>query len=284
MRGRGRDVSVVSGRPALRWHGWWHYGRTHMLCICRAHRAIIPGAALASLAKTARNFAAPPTLSRVFISVCCTRMAARLRRSVSSLALATWEIAEQKPAVLNLAIGQPALSLLPMDAVQDSAARLSSTYDARHILQYGAPAGSGHYLSALAAFLTAQLQCPHDPSTLFATTGNSGGLALVIRTLTKPGDAVLMEEPSYFLAHKLFRDYGCTLRPVRQRMDGVGTIDVEALGQSLEALAKATEATAGTGTPASMPRLLYCIPTGNNPTGTTMPDADRAKLVALCTQ
>ena len=211
-------------------------------------------------------------------------MAARLRRSVSSLALATWEIAEQKPAVLNLAIGQPALSLLPMDAVQDSAARLSSTYDARHILQYGAPAGSGHYLSALAAFLTAQLQCPHDPSTLFATTGNSGGLALVIRTLTKPGDAVLMEEPSYFLAHKLFRDYGCTLRPVRQRMDGVGTIDVEALGQSLEALAKATEATAGTGTPASMPRLLYCIPTGNNPTGTTMPDADRAKLVALCMQ
>ena len=29
-----------------------------------------------------------------------------------------------------------------------------------------------------------------------------------------------MEEPSYFLAHKLFRDYGCTLQPVRQRMDG----------------------------------------------------------------
>ena len=48
-------------------------------------------------------------------------MAARLRgarRSVSSLALATWEIAEQSPAVLNLAIGQPALSLLPIEAVQ----------------------------------------------------------------------------------------------------------------------------------------------------------------------
>ena len=224
-------------------------------------------------ANTARTHEVAVALA-VLNSVCRTKMAARLRgarRSVSSLALATWEIAEQTPAVLNLAIGQPALSLLPMDAVQDGAARLS-TYDARHILQYGAPAGSGHYLSALAAFLTAQLQCAHDPSTLFATTGNSGGLALVIRTLTKPGDAVLMEEPSYFLAHKLFRDYGCTLQPVRQRMDGVGTIDVEALGQSLEALAKATQATADTDTPVSMPRLLYCIPTGNNPTGTTMPD------------
>ena len=223
---------------------------------------------------TRRELTKWPCALAVLNSVCRTKMAARLRgarRSVSSLALATWEIAEQTPAVLNLAIGQPALSLLPMDAVQDGAARLS-TYDARHILQYGAPAGSGHYLSALAAFLTAQLQCAHDPSTLFATTGNSGGLALVIRTLTKPGDAVLMEEPSYFLAHKLFRDYGCTLQPVRQRMDGVGTIDVEALGQSLEALAKATQATADTDTPVSMPRLLYCIPTGNNPTGTTMPD------------
>ena len=227
-----------------------------------------------------------PRSARGPSSVCRASMAARLRgarRSVSSLALATWEIAEQTPAVLNLAIGQPALSLLPMEAVQDGAARLS-TYDARHILQYGAPAGSGHYLSALAGFLTAQLQCAHDPSTLFATTGNSGGLALVIRTLTTPGDAVLMEEPSYFLAHKLFRDYGCTLQPVRQRMDGVGTIDVEALGRSLETLSKATKATAGTGTPASMPRLLYCIPTGNNPTGSTMPDGDRAQLVALCTQ
>ena len=76
--------------------------------------------------------------------------------------------------------------------------------------------------------VTVGICCFPAPSTLFATTGNSGGLALVIRTLTKPGDAVLMEEPSYFLAHKLFRDYGCTLRPVRQRMDGVGTIDVEA--------------------------------------------------------
>ena len=127
-----------------------------------------------------------------------------------------------------------------MDAVQDGAARLS-TYDARHILQYGAPAGSEHYLSALAGFLTAELQCPHDPSTLFATVGNSGGLALVIRTLTKPGDAVLMEEPSYFLAHKLFRDYGCTFHPVRQRSDGAGTIDVDALGESLAALAQVGE-------------------------------------------
>ena len=30
--------------------------------------------------------------------------------------------------------------------------------------------------------------------------------------------------------------------------------------------------------------LLYCVPTGNNPTGRTMPDADRERLVSLCAE
>ena len=33
-----------------------------------------------------------------------------------------------------------------------------------------------------------------------------------------------------------------------------------------------------------MPSLLYCIPTGNNPTGRTMGDDDRAKLGELCAE
>ena len=37
-----------------------------------------------------------------------------------------------------------------------------------------------------------------------------------------------------------------------------------------------------TATGAPMPKLLYLVPTGNNPTGNTMPDGDRAKLVSLC--
>ena len=173
---------------------------------------------------------------------------------------------------LNLGIGQPAQSLLPTAETQRAAAQLA-TFDGRHVLQYGSLAGSGHYLSAVASFLSAELGYDVSPNSLFASSGNSGGLALVVRALTERGDTVLMEDPSYFLAHGILRDYGLQLMPARQRSDGLGTIDVDALGGALDAAA-------AEGQPS--PTLLYCVPTGNNPRGTTMPNADRAKLVAIC--
>ena len=186
--------------------------------------------------------------------------------SLSSLTLATWEKAEQATSVLNLAIGQPAPSLLPTEELQRSASRLPK-YDPRHLLQYGAAAGSRHYLDATATFLSEHLGYEIPPRNLFATPGNSGGLALLARKLSRPGDSVLMEEPSYFLAHQLFRDYSLHLIPMPQLPGGLGTIDLDAL----------TPSRVG-----KWPSLLYCVPTGNNPTGRSMPDDDRARLVSLC--
>ena len=208
-------------------------------------------------------------------SVAALRSVRRSGRLVSSLSLATWERVALAPNVLNLAVGQPALSLLPMEVVQQAANCLSE-FDARYLLQYGSAAGSEHYLTAVASFLSAEVGEACDPATLFATPGNSGGLALVTRRLTDPGDMVLMEEPSYFLAHQIFRDNHCTLIQARQRTDGGGTLDVDALD---ELLARKSSAAGG-----QMPKLLYCVPTGNNPTGNTMPDADRARLVRLCAE
>ena len=200
-------------------------------------------------------------------------------RLTSSLSLATWERAAQLPGVLNLAVGQPAHGLLPSTSVQQAALRLSE-FDARHLLQYGSPAGSVHYLEAVGSFLSAELGYTVDSSNLFATPGNSGGLALVTRTLTRPGDTVLMEEPSYFLAHQVFRDYKCNFLQIHHRADGAGTLDIDALAALLWRVRYLSTTTADM----VMPQLLYCVPTGNNPTGRTMPDADRARLVQLCAE
>lgn len=161
-----------------------------------------------------------------------------------------------------------------MQATVMAAASLSS-YDSRYLLQYGAAAGFEHYLQSVADFLSTHLPGGHAPTTsnLFATPGNSAALALITRTLTRPGDVVLMEDPSYFLAHQVFRDYHLELLPVPQLTDRTGTLDLDALAGLLATAKRA-------GRP--MPRLLYLVPTGNNPTGVTMPDADRARLVALC--
>ena len=203
-------------------------------------------------------------------------------RGAATLSLATWEQAAKKPSLLNLAIGQPALSLLPGTAFQSAANGLSSRFDHRQLLQYGAAAGSAHYLDAVATFINANtnLHAPCTSSQLFASPGNSGGLSLAARVLTNPGDAILMEDPSYFLAHQIFRDHHLSLVPVPQLpfatptgSHGSGTIDLQRLEELLAARAQSAQ---------PMPKLLYLVPTGNNPTGRTMDDSDRALLVALC--
>jgi 2-aminoadipate transaminase len=174
---------------------------------------------------------------------------------------------------LNLGIGQPAPELLPTAALQAAAESTLSSVDPRYLLQYGSPAGCSSYLEAVASFLTEQLGHAHDPTTLFATPGNSGGLALVARTLTQPGDTVFVEDPTYFLAHQILRDYSLELLPLPHRVDGRGTLDVEQIRKRLSAMPDGPR-----------PRLLYCVPTANNPTGVSMPDEDRAALVSLCAE
>ena len=87
------------------------------------------------------------------------------------MSLATWEKAAREPGVLNLGIGQPALSLLPMELVQQAANDFSH-FDARHLLQYGSIAGSGHYLSALASFMSEQTGVEHEQADGIETDGD----------------------------------------------------------------------------------------------------------------
>lgn len=198
------------------------------------------------------------------------------RRLASTLSLATWEHAQAKPALLNLAIGQPALSLLPGECMQRAADSLSSRFDYRHLLQYGSMAGSAHYLGAVAKFVNANSNgstATVKAESLFATPGNSGGLSLVARALASPGDTVLMEDPSYFLAHQIFRDNHLELLPLPQHCPTKGsgrTLDLD----HLEEILSHGEQPA--------PKLLYLVPTGNNPTGRTMADDERSRLVTLC--
>ena len=49
---------------------------------------------------------------------------------------------------------------------------------------------------------------------------------MLCTVLTKPGDVVIVEEPTYFLAFQMFRDHGLEIRGVP--IDGDGLV-VEAL-------------------------------------------------------
>ena len=94
--------------------------------------------------------------------------------------------------------------------------------DTRPFLQYGTEQGDGYLRRALASFLGMHYGFEIDPAALFITSGISSALDLLCTLFTEPGDTILVEEPSYFLALRIFADHGLRVIPVPTAADAKG--------------------------------------------------------------
>jgi DNA-binding transcriptional MocR family regulator len=124
------------------------------------------------------------------------------------------------------------------------------------------PSGLPELRERVAAWLTDQGLPTASPQVL-VTSGAQQAIGLVAALVLQPGDAVVLENPTYFGAIEVFRSRGSRLVPVPLDRDGV---DVQAL----------TEAVAS-----SAPVLIYVTPTCNNPTGTVLSPERRRSLARL---
>src|ERR1041384_4578108 len=107
------------------------------------------------------------------------------------------------PDVIDLGLGDPSLSLLPLDLIREAAQwRLSQ--DDHSFLQYGAEQGDGYFRLALADFLSKGYGFTVKPGSIFVTSGISQALDLICTLFTTAGDTILVEEPTYFLALRIF--------------------------------------------------------------------------------
>jgi DNA-binding transcriptional MocR family regulator len=143
---------------------------------------------------------------------------------------------------------------LPPEWLFGEGVRAALTQVARRPAVYAGRYGSAYGLRALRHHLARQLtlrgvECAEDQ--IILTQGASQALELVIRTLTRPGDAVLVEDPGYPYVLAMLRACGARPVGVPRRDDGP---DVKAL----ESLARETRA-----------RLFITNTTQQNPTGTT---------------
>lgn len=159
---------------------------------------------------------------------------------------ATW-----RPGVIDLGPGHPDEGLLPLELLGGAAAERLARPDAS-LLQYGAEKGDERFRRLLSGAIGAETGAAPDPDSLFVTAGASQGLALVCTLFTRPGDTVLVAEPSYFLALEIFADHG--LNVVAVPCDEQGPLP-EALQAALNGAA---------------PRFLYLVPSFANPTGVTV--------------
>lgn len=172
-------------------------------------------------------------------------------------------IQNQVPAdMIDLGLGDPSLSLLPLDLIREAAQMRLSQGD-NSFLQYGAEQGDGHFRIALADFLTKGYGFDVNPESIFVTNGISKALDLICTLFTKAGDTIFVEEPTYFLALRIFADHRLNIVSVDTDENG---LVVESLEERL------TE---------SHPKFLYLIPTFHNPTGATLSQERRDHLVEM---
>jgi DNA-binding transcriptional MocR family regulator len=164
------------------------------------------------------------------------------------------------PGFIDLGIGNPDFDLLPLELLHHSAETYFATGDPRS-LQYGLEQGDGYFRRALANFLTVAYGTRMDPELLFVTAGASSALDLLCTLYTRPGDLIFVEEPSYFLALRIFEDHGLRIVPIPMDDDG---LRLDALDEKLAEFP---------------PKLIYIIPTFQNPSGLTLSQARREKLV-----
>ncbi len=167
-----------------------------------------------------------------------------------------------KEGEIHLGIGHPAASLLPKDILQQASQTLFEQ-SGTEFLQYGADAGDAKFRIALAAFLSKHYAFQVAPETLFISNGISQALDLLCAVLSKPNDIIFVEEPSYFLALDIFKDYQLKIIPVP--LDEKG-LDIEKLELLLERY---------------KPRFVYTIPVHQNPSGVSLSQARRERLVQL---
>ncbi|MET9604522.1 PLP-dependent aminotransferase family protein [Streptomyces sp. NPDC006512] len=168
----------------------------------------------------------------------------------------------ERPGVISFAGGLPAPELFDTAGLRSSyAAALSGATSAR-ALQYSTTEGAPELREAVAARAGARgLATTADE--VLVTTGSQQGLALLAATLLEPGDTVLVENPTYLAALQCFGLAGARVVPVP--CDGQGLLP-DALEEVLVR---------------ERPKLLYTVPTFQNPTGRTLPGARRAEVAAI---
>ncbi len=166
------------------------------------------------------------------------------------------------PDLISFATSRPAEELFPLAAFRQTCEEVLSGPQAAAVLQLGSPAG----YAPLREFLLEKARregVARASDDVIITNGCQQALDLIQRVLVRPGDTVLVEDPVYPGLKNLFPRAGAQLIGAAVGPDG---LDIE----ELERLLARHRA-----------RLLIATANFQNPTGATLPVAERLALLRL---
>ncbi|MFD0418908.1 PLP-dependent aminotransferase family protein [Streptomyces sp. NPDC127108] len=170
--------------------------------------------------------------------------------------VAAFPVGAPGEGVLDLAVAAPPAPAGLGDAVAAAAALLPAHAPTSGYHPYGLPE-----LRAAVAERYTRRGLPTLPGQILVTTGAQQAISLVLALLGRPGDRVLVENPSYPNALDAVRRAGLRAAPVPVTDAGWDTALVESTLRQ------------------TAPRIAYLVPDFQNPTGALMPREQRLRVL-----
>ena len=168
------------------------------------------------------------------------------------------------PTIISFAAGNPAPDSFPVSDLERIGADIFANSPVT-ALQYSITEGYLPLREAVENRLRDKFYIGGKSDSTIIVSGGQQGIELACKVLCNEGDAVICENPSFIGALNAFRSNGAVTVGVPMEDDG---IDVDALEQTIKK------------TPRS--KMIYLIPTFQNPAGITTSLAKRKAIYEVC--
>ncbi len=171
------------------------------------------------------------------------------------------------PETISFGGGAPAREALPVEHVHDIAAEVL-TREKRGVqaLQYGNPIGIPELRQAVVERLLAPKGLQSKLEQVLIVGGGIEGLNLICQLYLDPGDVILVESPTFVHAVEVFKMFEARCIACQTDDHGLVIEDVEAKIKQYS------------------PKMIYVIPTFQNPSGRTLSLERRKALAELGSQ
>lgn len=167
------------------------------------------------------------------------------------------------PSMISFGGGNPSAETFPVPEITEIMADVMKNAPVS-VLQYGLSEGYTPLRDTMKEYLARTQGFDFEKNELFIVSGGQQCADLTTKVLVNEGDVILTEDPAFVGCLNTFRSYGAKLVGVPMQQDGM---DIDALEAALKANPNA--------------KLLYTIPSFQNPSGITTTLEKRKKVYEL---
>jgi 2-aminoadipate transaminase len=165
-----------------------------------------------------------------------------------------------KPGMISFAGGNPGSFALPDKEVAEITHELLID-NGKRLLQYGATEGYSPLLKELTGYVKEEFNISASRDEILPTSGSSQAMDLLCKVCLNPKDTVLVESPTFIGNIQCLKIFEANLITLKSDENGIVLSDLQEKIEKYK------------------PKMLYTIPTFQNPTGITM-NIERRKAIA----